>query len=209
MSNMNPRAVAVQAQRIENAERQARKLQDLLERQLRIIDQENAKMDQLIKDSQEAAARTGMSSTDPPLSSSAPNSFQSQFDQFSSTPSNKRLESISPEVFREAKEVLEPADNSEPSTDQMGNRHWDELNEDPGVQVYVSGTYPRSKSDKEYEYKVRPDDLPISTGEVRQAPVHPQGQFFSGRSQHEHYMDFKVGDIYEKEQFHPYHYNLA
>ncbi len=205
------RQISRQEQLLADAQKQVERAKRLMEEAVKRAEREA----QILADMQKAQADfTVPQGTTPQLSQSSPASFQSQYDQFSSTKSNERLRPAtgSPSAF----EYI-----GKPSTPKLGDpqyshgdrdQHWSNLMDMPDKPVYASGRYISSghgtyaiDSPKEYEYLVSAAALPLSVGDTVRVPVNPTRPERGKRGLTTAYLQMQITDIYTKERFHPYH----
>lgn len=210
-----PRNISRQEQILVEAQRKLDRIEKMREEMARQVELEMQRLEEMREVQEDFTQSPG---TQPSLSNAAPSSFQSQFDQFSSTKSNERLKTANEnrggllKYITTAPEKLRPPGNDE-SFYQTNDRdeHWQSLTENPGKPVYVSGRYISSEhgnntidSMKEYEYELSVRAIPVSVGDVLRASVHPTGHG-DGKAYTTGHLQFQVTDIYSSPKFHKYH----
>ncbi len=201
-----PRNVSLQQQRLAQLQRQFDQAEKVAERLRKQIEIEQANLAKMAETSQELANSLSTPSVTPGQGMSSGANFQAQYDQFSATPSNKRLTTdISQPI--QALGKIEPTKTDEPQYSQTTRaQHWDELKSPPPEPVYVSGYYYSSGEDtKRYEYLLWPGAYPVKVGEMVSAPVHPVGYHQGKQTAPGHDRRFIITDIYSQERFVPYH----
>lgn len=200
-----PKNVTLQEQVVAEAQKKLARIEKMHEEMKKQVEIEMQRLNEM-REQQEQLAQNMNAGTIPSLGNASPMSFQSQFDQFSETKSNERLKPIGNNSVIDFTGKIPMPENDQPfyrTSDR--DEHWSTLNTNPGKTVYVSGYYYSSgPSTKRYEYILGSTQLPISVGDMVQAPVHSsghgKGEFLQG-----HDRRFIVTDIYTKEKFHPYH----
>ena len=203
------RKVSIQEQILLEAQKKLERIEKMREQMARQVELEVQRLNEL-RDAHEEFIQSG--GEKPSLSQAAPSSFQSQFDQFKTTDSNKRLTPIGSKGAVDLSGILQPIKNDEPyyrASDR--DEHWASLSEDPGKPVFVSGRYVSTEhgsytisSMKEYEYELSTRALPVSVGDTMRVPVHPTGHG-DGRAYSTGHLQIMITDIYSKEKFQPYH----
>lgn len=204
-----PRAVTRQEQILAEAQKRLDRIEKMREQMLQQVELEMQRLDEMRTVQEDFTQGSG---TEPPLSDASPATFQSQFDQFSTTKSNERLKPVGNEGVIDFTGKLDPPKDDTPfySTGDR-DQHWTHLVENPGKPVYVSGRYVSSEhgthaitASKEYEYELSVRALPVSVGDTLRVPVHPTGHS-DGRAFSTGHLKLQVTDIYTKAKFHPYH----
>lgn len=213
-----PRNIALQERAVKEAQEKLNRIERMREQMAQQVALEQKRLDEMRRQATDFTRSKADELAQPSASASIPEGFQSQFDRFNTTPSNKRLETIGNEgidiKIPESPSNPEPtklAGGAQPTQNQTFYRtsdqdqHWLKLNTDPGTAVYVSGYYYSSgEMSKRYEYQLGSTQLPIAVGDMVMAPVHSQGhgdgKFLAG-----HDRRFIITDIYSKEKFRPYH----
>ena len=202
---VRPKNIALQERALAEAQKKLARIEKMHEEMIKQVELEMQRLNDM-REHQEELTQGMQAGTTPSLSSATPMSFQSQFDKFNETKSNERLKPIGNDSTIDFTGKLPLPQNDQPfyrTSDR--DEHWQTLNENPGKTVYVSGFYFSSgSSSKRYEYLLGSTQLPISVGDMVQAPVHSsghnKGEFLQG-----HDRRFIITDIYTKEKFHPYH----
>lgn len=200
-----PKNITLQERVVAESQKKLARIAKMHEEMKRQVEVEMQRLNEM-REQQEQLADNMNSGAMPSLGNAAPMSFQSQFDQFSKTKSNERLKPIGNDGAIDFTGKLTAPQNDQPfhrTSDR--DEHWSTLATNPGKTVYVSGYYYSSgATTKRYEYILGSTQLPISVGDMVQAPVHSsghgRGEFLQG-----HDRRFIVTDIYTKEKFHPYH----
>lgn len=197
-----PKNESLQERRLEQAQRMLDRIRKQEEKARQLVELELKRLEAM-RSGQEDQLSSAVG-VQPEITSASPTAFQSQYDQFDSTLSNRRLTQDSGDVL--SADMLKSPDDNVPSFSYADNdQHWETLRRDPGVKVYISGYYYSSGAQtKQYEYELGSTNIPISRGDMIEVPVHRQGhndgKFLSG-----HDRRFVVTDIYTNEKFKPYH----
>jgi len=208
-----PRNITLQERALSEAQKKLDRIDRMRDEMAKQVELEQKRLEEMRQVAEDFTTGT-QPVTNPSLSSATPASFQSQYDQHSSTLSNERLktgadgEGIVSAVIDKAQESLgvkPPTSNQSFYRTSDRDEHWIALATDPGKAVFVSGYYYSSgETTKRYEYILGSTQLPISVGDMVQAPVHSSGHG-DGRFLRGHDRRFIVTDIYSKNKFQPYH----
>ena len=222
------RNIALQERAVEEAQRKLNRIEKMREEMARQVQLEMKRLEEMRKQASDFTRANADSLTTPSLSASAPESFQSQFDKFNTTPAAKleqpgkngvAIDIPSSPTGQQADNLkagnktgidlgpLETA-NGEPLQNQSFYRnsdrdqHWNEINTDPGVPVYVSGYYESSgPASKRYEYRVSSGLVPLKVGDRVDAVVHPGGHNRGFISNKPHDRRFIITDIYTTQKY--------
>ncbi len=226
-----PRNIALQEKAVEEAQRKLNRIEKMRDEMARQVQLEMKRLEEMRQHASDFTRANADSLTNPSLSSSAPNTFQSQFDQFRTTTVSKLepmdklgvdIEIANSPTGQQANNLnagnktgIDPGPletvNGNPLQNQSFYRnsdrdeHFLSLATDPGTAIFVSGYYYSSGQDsKRYEYQLGSTQLPISVGDMVKAPVHSSGHN-DGKFLKGHDRRFIITDIYTKEKFEPYH----
>lgn len=226
-----PRNIALQEKAVEEAQRKLNRIEKMREEMAKQVQLEMQRLEEMRQQASDFTRANADSLTTPSLSSSAPSTFQSQFDQFHTTPTQKLesmdkrgvdIEMINSPTGQQANNLkagnktgidLGPLEtvNENPLQNQSFYRnsdrdlHFLSLATDPGTAIFVSGYYYSSgQGSKRYEYQLGSSQLPINVGDMVKAPVHSSGHN-DGKFLKGHDRRFIITDIYTKEKFEPYH----
>lgn len=208
-----PHQISRQERMLANAQRQLERIERVREQMLAEIEKQMRELERLQGKSEDF---TNSSNTLPHTGLASPASFQSQFDQFDSTLSNKRLTYGNAPQIPDTGTGLIPRPTNETAVYRPGDyaEHYSTVMENPGKPLYASGRYIMSEhgsfaitEPKQYEYEVSTRALPLSVGDVVIAPVHPTGHN-DGKAFTTNYLQMQITDLYTTPQFTPYHDRL-
>ena len=224
-----PRNIALQEKAVEDAQRKLNRIERMREEMAKQVQLEMKRLEDMRQQANDLTKANEDALTQPNLSKSTQESFESQFEQFNTTPSidklkqggtgidirlpilptGKAADNRNAGIGNGENNPLEadgkPLDNVSFYRTSDQDQHFTTLTADPGTAVYVSGYYYSSGQDsKRYEYQLGSTQLPLSVGDMVQAPVHSQGHL-DGKFMKGHDRRFIVTDIYTKEKFKPYH----
>ena len=233
------RDIAAQERAVKNAQEKLNRIERMRDAMARQVAEEQKRLDQMRQQATDFTYSRADELPRPSGSGAAPNGFESQFDRFGDTPSNRRLQVSGGEgpgsTALQAPERLHGTGEDSPGTgihtsqgpaqaapplegqdkplqnqsffrNADRDRHWTELDTDPGTSLYVSGYYLSSGEDsKQYEYQIGYDMLPVKVGETVRAIIHLGGHqaHFSNTTgkKHDWYRRFVITDIYSTPKY--------
>jgi len=211
MLNKRLALITRQEQILAEAQKKLERAERLREEMVKQVEAEMKRLEEM-RDIAENASNFTQGGTWPNLSTASPASFESQYDQFSTTGSNSRLTSGNTQTKPLDIDILQTPQNDGPtySHSERGNK-WTHLNEYPPEEtVYISGRYistTRSRtpidSSKQYEYKLSTHAVPLAVGDQMIVPVH-KSLHRNGRPD-ERMLILKVEEIYSNQRFNEYH----